>query len=1049
MLKRFIERPVLSTVVSIILFILGGLSIFTLPISLFPDIAPPSVLVTANYPGANAEVVARSVATPLEEAINGVENMTYMTSNSSNDGSMSLTVFFKQGTNPDIAAVNVQNRVSKATSQIPAEVIQSGIATQKQQNSIIMFISLYSTDTSYNETFLQNYAKINLIPKIQRIPGVADATPFGTKDYSMRIWLKPDRLVANNLSPVEVTNAIRDQSLEAAPGRLGQSSNEVYEYVLKYKGKLNKNEDYEDIIVKSNTDGSVVRLRDVARVEFGSYTYSSNSTLNGNPTTGIAIQQVAGSNANNILTQAEELIKNFDKQLPKGLHTTIMYNSKEFLDASIEQVKHTLIEAFVLVFIVVFLFLQDLRSTLIPAIAVPVAIVGTFFFLRVFGFTINLLTLFALVLAIGIVVDDAIVVVEAVHAKMENSKLPVREATLKSMSEISGAIISITLVMMAVFIPVGFMTGPTGVFYRQFGYTLAIAIAISAVNALTLSPALCAIFLKDLHTDEHGKKRNFLQRFYAAFNVGFKNMTDKYIGSLNFLFKRKWIVITALIALAGGAYYLMQRTPSGFIPTEDQGFILYAVNTPPGSSLDKTRKAIKEIDDIIKKEQMADRRYTVEGLNFISNANAAPYGAGFVRMKPADERGPIKDINTLSGMLTMKVAQEVKDAHAFFFTFPTIQGFGNVAGFEFALQDQTNGSMDRLSQMSNQFIGALMQRPEIAYAFTTFASGNPQYMIDVDNGKAKQMGVSVADLMQTMQIYYGSSFVSDFNRFGKYYRVMAQADIPYRNNEESLRGIYVKNNQGQLIPVNQLINLRKVYGPETVSHNNLYNSATINGVPKPGYSTGDAIKAIEETAAQTLPRGWGYEFTGITREEKLAGSQIIFIFILSLVFIYFLLAAQYESYILPFAIVLSIPAGVFGVFAFLQIFGVDNNIYVQVSLVMLVGLLAKNAILITEYAVQRRHAGMGLWEAALDAARLRLRPILMTSFAFIVGLLPLMRAKGAAALGNRSIGTGAVGGMLTGVLLGVFIVPVLFIIFQYLQEKWIGKKYVKSPSLAE
>jgi HAE1 family hydrophobic/amphiphilic exporter-1 len=1050
MLKRFIERPVLSTVVSIILFILGGLSIFTLPISLFPDIAPPSVLVQANYPGANAEVVARSVATPLEEAINGVENMTYMTSNSSNDGSMSLTVFFKQGTNPDIAAVNVQNRVSKATSQIPAEVIQAGISTQKQQNSIIMFISLYSTDSSYDETFLQNYAKINLIPKIQRIPGVADATPFGTKDYSMRIWLKPDRLVANNLTPVEVTNAIRDQSLEAAPGRLGQSSKEVFEYVLKYKGKLNKNEDYENIIVKSNSDGSVVRLKDVARVEFGSYTYSSNSTLNGHPTTGIAIQQVAGSNANDILTEAQKLVERFSTQLPKGLHTTIMYNSKEFLDASIDQVKHTLIEAFILVFIVVFIFLQDFRSTLIPAIAVPVAIVGTFFFLQVFGFTINLLTLFALVLAIGIVVDDAIVVVEAVHAKMENSGLPVREATLKSMSEISGAIISITLVMMAVFIPVGFLKGPTGVFYRQFGYTLAIAIFISAVNALTLSPALCAIFLKDLHAvDEHGKKRGFGARFFAAFNAGFKTMTNKYIGSLTFLFRRKWITIGALLALALGSYLLMQRTPSGFIPTEDQGFILYAVNTPPGSSLDKTHKAIAEIDSIIKADPIADRRYNVEGLNFISNANASPYGAGFVRMKPVDERGPLKDINAISGNLTMKVAMQVKDAHAFFFTFPTIQGFGNVAGFEFALQDQTNGSMDRLSNMANTFIGALMQRKEIAYAFTTFASGNPQYMIDVDNNKAKQMGVSVADLMQTMQIYYGSSFVSDFNRFGKYYRVMAQADVEYRNNEESLRGIYVKNNQGQLIPVNQLVSLRKVYGPETVSHNNLYNSATINGVPKPGYSTGDAIKAIDETAAQVLPRGWGYEYTGITREEKLAGSQMIFIFILSLVFIYFLLAAQYESYILPFAIVLSIPAGVFGVFAFLQIFGVDNNIYVQVSLIMLVGLLAKNAILITEYAVQRRHAGMQLWDAAKEAARLRLRPILMTSFAFIVGLLPLMRAKGAAALGNRSIGTGAVGGMLTGVILGVFIVPVLFVIFQYLQEKFIGMKKVKSPSLAE
>jgi HAE1 family hydrophobic/amphiphilic exporter-1 len=1033
MLKRFIERPVLSTVLSIILLLLGALSVYTLPITLFPDIAPPSVVVAANYPGANAEVVARSVATPLEEAINGVENMTYMTSNSSNDGSMTLTVYFKQGTNPDIASVNVQNRVAKATSQIPQEVIQAGISTQKQQNSIIMFIALYSTDSAtYDETFLQNYIKINLIPKLQRIPGVGDAQAFGTKDYSMRIWLKPERLVAYNLSPIEVTDAIRDQSLEAAPGRLGQSSNEVFEYVLKYKGKLSKNEDYENIIVKANSDGSAVRLKDVARVEFGSYTYSSNGTLNGYPTSGVAVFQVAGSNANDILTEAQKLVKKFTADLPKGLGTSIMYNSKEFLDASINQVLRTLVEAFILVFIVVFLFLQDFRSTLIPAIAVPVAIVGTFFFLQLFGFTINLLTLFALVLAIGIVVDDAIVVVEAVHAKMESTGMEPREATVRSMSEISGAIISITLVMAAVFIPVGFMQGPAGVFYRQFAFTLATAILISAVNALTLSPALCALFLKN---GQHQRK-GFVGRFFTAFNTGFRTMTQRYLASLRFLFRRRWIAIAALVVLAATSYFMMERTPSGFIPTEDQGFLLYAVQTPPGSSLAQTHKAMKEIDSIIKADPITDRRYNIEGLNFISNANASPYGAGFVRMKPVDERGPIKDVNAITASMTMKVATGVKDAHAFFFTFPTIQGFGNVAGFEFMLQDQTNGSLDKLGSTAYQLIGALMQRKEIAYAFTTFASGNPQYMMEVDDNKAKQLNVSISDLMRTMQIYYGSSFVSDFNRFGKYYRVMAQADIPYRANEKSLDGIYVKSQAGMMVPVNQLITLKRVYGPETVSRNNLYNAVTINGVPKPGYSTGDAIKAIEETSAQVLPRGYAVEWTGMTREEKASGSQMIFIFILSLVFVYFLLAAQYESYILPFAIVLSIPVGVFGVFGFLKLFGVDNNIYVQVSLIMLVGLLAKNAILIVEYAVQRRRAGMELMAAALEAAQLRLRPILMTSFAFIAGLLPLMRAEGASALGNRSIGTGAVGGMLTGVILGVFVVPVLFVIFQYLQEQF-------------
>jgi HAE1 family hydrophobic/amphiphilic exporter-1 len=1035
MLKKFIERPVLSTVVSIILLLLGGLSVFTLPITLFPDIAPPSVQVTANYPGANAEVVARSVATPLEESINGVENMTYMTSNSSNDGSMTLTVYFKQGTNPDIAAVNVQNRVAKATSQIPQEVIQAGVSTQKQQNSIIMFIAVYSKDSTYDETFLQNYIKINLVPKLQRIPGVGDAQPFGTKDYSMRIWLKPDRLVAYNLSPIEVTDAIKDQSLEAAPGRLGQSSKETFEYVLKYKGKLNKNEDYENIIIKSNSDGSVIRLKDVARVEFGSYTYSSNGKWNGYPTSGVAVYQVAGSNANDILTQAQELVKKFDTELPKGLGTSIMYNSKEFLDNSIDQVLHTLVEAFILVFIVVFLFLQDFRSTLIPAIAVPVAIIGTFFFLQLFGYTINLLTLFALVLAIGIVVDDAIVVVEAVHSKMESTGLAPKAATVSAMGDISGAIVSITLVMAAVFIPVGFMQGPAGVFYRQFAFTLAIAILISAVNALTLSPALCALFLKNDHADEYGRKKGVGGRFFTAFNIGFKAMTQKYLQSLRFLFRRRWITIAALIILAGSSYLMMQKTPSGFIPTEDQGFLLYAVSAPPGSSLDKTHKAMEEIDSIVKNDPITDRRYTIEGLNFITGANASPYGAGFIRMKPVDERGPVKDMGSITNMMTMKIATQVKDAHAFFFTFPTIQGFGNVAGFEFMLQDQKNGSLDNLGDMAHTLIGALMQRKEIAYAFTTFASGNPQYMMEVDDNKAKQLNVSIGDLLKTMQIYYGSSFVSDFNRFGKYYRVMAQADVPYRTNEASLSGIYVKSTIGQMVPVNQLISLKRVYGPETVTRNNLYNAVTINGVPKPGYSTGDAIKAIEETAAQVLPRGYGYEWTGMTREEKKSGSQIIFIFILSLVFVYFLLSAQYESYILPFAIVLSIPVGVFGVFAFLKLFGVDNNIYVQVSLIMLVGLLAKNAILIVEYAVQRRRAGMELMAAALEAAQLRLRPILMTSFAFIVGLLPLMRAEGASALGNRSIGTGAIGGMLTGVILGVFVVPVLFIIFQYLHEK--------------
>jgi hydrophobe/amphiphile efflux-1 (HAE1) family protein len=1054
MLKRFIERPVLSTVVSIILLLLGGLSLYTLPVTLFPDIAPPSVQVTAFYPGANAEVVARSVATPIEEAINGVENMTYMTSNSNNDGSMTITVFFNQGTDPDIASVNVQNRVSKAVSQVPQEVVQAGISTQKVQNSFIMFVAVSSEDSAqYDELFLENYIKISLIPQIQRVPGVAQAQVFGTKDYSMRIWLKPDRLIANNLSPQDVLNAIKDQNLEAAPGRLGQNSTETFEYVLKYKGKLNQGEDYENIVIKAKTDGSVLRLKDLARVEFGSYTYSSNSRMDGKPVSGFAVLQTAGSNANDILTEVEGLLDEFSASLPKGVKTTVMYNSKDFLDSSIDQVRETLVIAFILVFLMVFLFLQDFRSTLIPAIAVPVAIIGTFFFLQLFGFTLNLLTLFALVLAIGIVVDDAIVVVEAVHTKMERTGLPAKPATIQAMSEISGAIVSITLVMAAVFIPVGFMQGPAGVFYRQFAFTLAIAILISAVNALTLSPALCALFLKNPHSEEEGNghksKKGFGARFFHAFNTGFKSMTNKYIQSLKFLIRHKWIGLTGLAVIAGISFWLVQKSPTGFIPTEDQGFVLYAVNTPPGSSLDRTRQATEAIDSIVTKEAATDHLYVVDGLNFISFSNASPYAAGFIRLKDLDKRGPLKNPDQIAGMLTQKVS-EVKGASTFFFNFPTVQGFGNVSGFEFMLQDRANGTLDKLGNTAYAFIGALMQRKEIAFAFTTFAAGNPQYMIEIDNLKAKQLGVGITELMQTMQIYYGSSFVSDFNRFGKYYRVMAQADISYRADAGSLKGIYVKNNLGQMIPVSELATLKRVYGPETVTRNNLFNAVTINGQPKPGYSTGDAITAIEETAKQVLPRGYAYEWTGVTREEIKTGNQTVFIFLLSVLFVFFLLAAQYESYILPLAVILTIPTGILGVFAFIGFAGIENNIYVQIGLIMLVGLLAKNAILIVEYAVQRRRAGMSLIESALEASQLRLRPILMTSFAFIVGLLPLTWATGGSALGNRSIGTGAVGGMLTGVILGVFIIPVLFVVFQYLQEKVSGKaKQKEAPGLSE
>jgi HAE1 family hydrophobic/amphiphilic exporter-1 len=1041
MLKRFIERPVLSTVVSIILTLLGLLSLFALPITLFPDIAPPTVQVTANYPGANAEVVARAVATPIEEAINGVEDMTYMTSTSSNDGTMTINVFFKVGTNPDLAAVNVQSRVSRAISQVPQEVVLAGISTQKQQNSMIMVPLMYSDNIAYDETFLQNYAKINIVPELQRIPGVGQAMVFGSKDYSMRVWLKPDRLTANQLSAQDVLDAINEQNVEAAPGRFGQSSNASFEYVLKYKGKLTRNDEYENIILKSNFDGSVVRLKDVARVEFGAFAYSANTLIEGKPGIGIAIFQTAGSNANDILTAADEALAKASRNFPKGVQIFNMYSAKEFLNQSIHQVVETLVIAFILVFLVVFVFLQDFRSTLIPAIAVPVAIIGTFFFMQVFGFTINLLTLFALVLAIGIVVDDAIVVVEAVHSKIERTGLPAKTATLQSMTEISGVIVSITLVMAAVFVPVGFMQGPAGVFYKQFAFTLVTAILISAVNALTLSPALCALFLKSA---DH-EKRTYAQRFFNGFNAAFKATTNRYTRGVGFLLKNKFVAVSALVLISVITFFMVRNAPTGFIPTEDQGFIVYSVNLPPGASLDRTQAVMKKVDLLLKDVEAVERRGAVTGLNFLSNATSSNYAVGFIRMKPPGKRGKVNSVEEVMGVINEKLSS-VKEASVFLFQFPTVQGFGNTSGFEFILQDRTGGSLEKLAGTAYGLIGELMKRKEIAYSFTTFNTGNPQYLLNINENKAKQLGVSVSELLQTLQVFYGSNFASDFNRFGKFYRVIVQADVEYRAQPESINNVFVKNHQGEMVPVNALVNLERVYGPETVTRNNLFNAVSINGMTKPGYSSGDAIKAIEEVAGEYLPRGYSYDYSGMTREETGAGSQTSIIFLLSIVFVYFLLAAQYESYILPLAVILTVPTGVLGVFTFINLAGIENNIYVQVGLIMLVGLLAKNAILIVQYALMRRRSGMNLIGAALEASELRLRPILMTSFAFIVGLLPLTWATGGSALGNRSIGTSAIGGMLTGVLLGIFIIPVLFVIFQHLHEKISGKHAQYSPA---
>ena len=1044
MFQRFIERPVLSTVISILLVIVGVLGLTKLPLERFPNIAPPAVLVSAVYPGANAETILRSVTPSLEEAINGVENMTYMTSTASNDGTLGITVYFKQGTDPDQAAVNVQNRVSQATSQLPAEVVQYGITTTKQQNSFIGAMGIYSEDPKkYDQTFVANYAQINIIPEIKRIPGIGSAAIFGgVKDYSMRVWLNPAQMAAYKITPAEVTAAIQDKNLEAAPGRFGERSTEAFEYVIKYKGKLTTAEEYQNIAIRANADGSVLRLKDVARVELGAYSYNSVSNLNGHDGIIIGLIQLSGSNANEIQIAVDKLMEKASKDFPKGIKYNQFYRTKTDLDESINQVEHTLVEAFILVFIVVFLFLQDFRSTLIPAIAVPVAIIGTFFFMSLFGFSVNLLTLFALVLAIGIVVDDAIVVVEAVHAKMEhNPSLTPKKATTEAMHEITGAIISITLVMAAVFLPVSFMTGSTGIFYRQFALTMAIAIIISAVNALTLSPALAALFLKNKHTvDAHGHeatKKGFAEKFYAGFNGGFNYITNRYVGGLKFLIKNKLVAIGGLILIVVGTVYMVKTTKSGFIPTEDQGFVAIAVSTPSGTSLSGTNKIFAQAEAQLKTLPSARFVTALSGFNFLTQSSSPSAGVIFLLLKPTDERGPVKNIDAIQNIVRGKLGG-IPGGTFFVFSFPTVPGFSNVEALDVMLQDKTNGRLDKFSGVANNFIGKLMAKPAIAYAFTSYKADYPQLQLEVNDEKANQLGVSVKDILSTMQAYFGTAQASDFNRFGKYYRVVIEADIADRTDPSAIDRVFVKNKNGDNVPINTLVKLTRVYGSETASRYNLFNSIEVNAIPKPGYSSGDAIKAIEETAAEQLPGGYAYEFSGQTREEISSGGQSAVVFMLCLVFVYFLLSAQYESYILPLAVILSIPTGIFGVFVVLGLTGIENNIYVQVALIMLIGLLAKNAILIVEFAVQKRKAGHTLVNSALEAARLRIRPIVMTSLAFVFGLFPMSIATGPSAQGNHSISIGAAGGMVSGVILGLFIIPVLFVIFQGLQERITG-----------
>jgi len=1037
MFQKFIDRPVLSTVISIIIVILGVLGLSTLPIEEYPEIAPPTVQVTSTYTGANAETVLKSVVVPLEEQINGVEDMLYMTSNASNDGSATINVYFKLGTDPDIAAVNVQNRVARANSVLPQAVIQTGVITQKSQTSALLFFSLFSENDNYDATFVENYARINLVPKLQRIEGVGNVTVFGAKDYSMRIWLDPAKMAAYKLMPSDIQAALNEQNLEAATGKIGENADGVYEYVLKYKGRLSEEAEYEDIIIRAQENGQFLRLKDVAEVELGAFNYGTKNEGMGNPGTAVGVFQTSGSNANEIIDQIQSILQESQPDFPDGLDYVIPYNTKDFLSASIEHVVQTLIEAFLLVFLVVFLFLQDFRSTLIPAIAVPVAIIGTFFFLSLFGYSINMLTLFAMILAIGIVVDDAIVVVEAVHAKMEEGATNAKTATKSAMSEISGAIISITLVMSAVFIPVSFISGSSGVFYQQFGITLAIAILISAVNALTLSPALAALFLKP-HNPSEEHKKGLKQRFFTAFNTGFDTITDKYVGSVKVFAKNKWLTIGSLVVFTVLTIFMFKTTPTGFIPNEDKGIIFADVTMPPGTTLEETQKTVKQLDSIYESMDIVKARMNITGFSILNSVNGGSYGFSIIRLQDWEERTePSQTVEATIGQLFAKTAG-LKNARILFFTPPAVRGFGNSAGFELNLQNKDAEDWQSIGQTTNEFLAALNARPEVQYAITSFNPNFPQYELQVDIEKTKSAGLAVTDVFNAMQGYYGGLYTTDFNKFGKQYRVMIQAKPEDRANEESLNHIFVTNANGESVAVSQFVSLQKIYGPEIVSRFNLLNSVKINGAMNPGYSTGDAITAIEEVSAQVLPNNYTYEYSGLTKEENSAGSQTIIIFILSLVFVYFLLSAQYESYILPFSILLSLPVGIAGAIGFVSLFGLENNIYFQIALIMLIGLLSKNAILIVEFALQRRKHGMSIMESAIDGAKARLRPILMTSFAFILGLLPLALSSGIGAVGNRSIGMSAVGGMLIGTIFGVLVIPALYVIFQSIQERFTG-----------
>ena len=1051
---NFIKRPVLSTVVSIFFVLLGTIGLISLPIEQYPDIAPPTISVWTSYQGADAQTVLNSVITPLEESINGVENMTYIQSTATNNGMAQITVYFKQGSDPDMASVNVQNRVSQAQALLPAEVNRVGVIVSKRQTSNVVLYSLTTDDGRYDDEFLTNYNNINVIPLLKRINGVGDVQTPGMKNYSMRIWLKPDKMKQYGLVPTDISGALAEQNIEAAPGAFGEQSDMKYEYIMRYKGRLKTEQEYGNIIISNNKNGQTLHLKDVADIELGGLQYSVSMKNNNQPSVVGMVQQIAGSNATQIASDVKEALAGVQKNMPPGMKVTIQQDVTEFLFASIKEVIFTLFLTLILVFIVVYVFLQDFRSTLIPMIAVPVALIGTFFFLWMFGFSINLLTLSALLLAIAIVVDDAIVVVEAVHAKLDLGYKDALSASIDAMNEISGAIISITLVMAAVFVPVSFMSGTSGTFYREFGVTMAVSIIISAINALTLSPALCAMFLKPHNEEQESKKMSTIDRFHMAFNTQFDKINTKYKNGVEKLIGHRLITSVSVIVGIVVLVLTMTFTKTGLVPDEDTGVLFATVSLEPGMSQNETQQVTDRIDKMLASNPYVESRVQLVGYNFIAGqgSNQATF---IVKLKPFEDRkyglfDRISSVfngagiaglfidptssNMILGMIYKQTAS-IKGAQVLAFAPPMVPGFAMSNGLNLSMQDKTGGDLNKFFQITQDYLKALKERPEISNAMTSYNPNYPQYMVDVDVAKTKQAGTSPAAVLSVLQGYYGGMYASNFNAYGKLFRVMIQGTVESRINESGLNSIYVRT-PGGMAPVSEFCTLRRVYGPSNISRFNLFTSITVNVQTADGYSSGDAIKAVEEVAAEKLPQGYGYEFSGLTRSEQESSNSTGIIFALCLVFVYLILSAQYESYILPLAVVLSIPFGLAGAFIFTQLFGHNNDIYMQISLIMLIGLLAKNAILIVEFALERRRTGMAIKYAAILGAGARLRPILMTSLAMIVGLLPLMFASGVGHNGNQTLGAAAVGGMLIGTLCQVFVVPALFVIFEYLQEKF-------------